>query len=193
MKFVVEDAFSRSSVSWTDEELGSWIVTFTWQERGDRVDAVGIDMHAVDPASARITAVLLRRVPVGQLLELARAQRFDEAGGHDVEGMAAVDGLEQVAEQVADEAGVWRVRRPGRKPQYDEAHYQEVARVYDEELRSGKHRPAPVLAVLQAFSGTAGDGPSLDTAQRWVDEARRRRFLPPTTQGRARGNPAQGD
>jgi hypothetical protein len=64
---------------------------------------------------------------------------------------------------------------------YDDAHYEEVARLYDEAITAGSRAPNRWIADSLGVESTS-------TVKNWVVECRRRGLLPPTTERRAKGN-----
>lgn len=88
----------------------------------------------------------------------------------------------------ADSAPVEPIRKPGeavvvtlrlgRAPLYDEAHYREVAAIYNAAVSKGQ---SPIKAVMEKF------GKSKGAVSNWVYRCRHVGLLPPTTPGRAAG------
>lgn len=121
------------------------------------------------PDPEELTATILRTIPFASITGAMRAR---------LPGLAAIaQGLDEWA---AERSGTSAPDRPSvsdhtlrRRKRLDDAHYQEVAKVY----REAKSRPR--AAVADHFYVAQS------TAARWVSECRERGLLPKTSRGRA--------
>lgn len=146
-----------TSHEWSDPDGRPWTVTLTW--RGNECVGVAIEAATTGPAN-RITAALVRMVPVGAKMKEAR------------QGMAIKPGASGGAAPPSTTTGSERKKPDG--------HYYEVANVYF----WAWVRDAPPLEAIRAHFQV-----SHSTAARWVREARKRTILGPAEHGRAGGYP----
>ena len=109
-----------------------------------------------------ITTSTLRAVPLARLIEQTLRMAMRDLPKHLPEGPF-------LDKQMSALEAAQNVRRPGRPPRYDEAHFAEVARVYREH---GGGR-APTKAVAEHFTRTRS------TAATWVSRARALGLLEP--------------
>lgn len=152
--------------------------------RGYREEGLDDDLPTLDQDPPVVTAELIRSIPVGRLVDDARAGRsrglrIDAALEQAAEtgmlrrlepGEPLPEHLQRLAE--AYQAGP----RRGRPPEYGPEHFAEVARVYAAAWRLGR---APTRAVAERWTVSKA------TAAKWVARARRLGLLPKTSRGRA--------
>lgn len=182
----VADPLRPTEVAWSDGD-DDWTVVVEWGEIDGRVEAVGMHLRQAAPPQRPVTAVTWRRVKVGQVVARARRQRYEEMGGGLVEAYRAAEAgdeinqhlLEEFApgtiDEIEREASRPHVRGRGRPPEYDDAHFAKIARIYSEAVEAG-------LKPLQAVITT--QHVSKPTASRWVARARELGMLSPTTPGK---------
>lgn len=190
---------------WPDAEAGPWLVKVWWRAQHGVPTPVGLSLTSwMDPdvavaqklpratddvALPRLDGQLVRALPVGQLLDRARAQLRDElratlAGATEqlevldqrrlpAHRAVAEARLESWTEQTSDLRGALKSGRRGRD--LGDEHYREVARVYARALQEGRR---PTKAVQEFYTVEKS------TAAKKVARARERGFLPMTTRGR---------
>lgn len=76
-----------------------------------------------------------------------------------------------------------RRRGKGGRPPLAVDHYEDIARLYDEEVNGGNKKPAKAIAARY--------GKSIRTARNWIWEARRKGLLPGTKPGLIQPNPEE--
>ncbi len=189
----------RTDVLWPDPTGGPWAVLLTWDLLDGRYECVGVEIRSYVPpgpgdvplsdveleqAQKRtgtgprpVTAVMLRTLPIGTIVEAERAKTREW-----YEGMAsAAAKIPHLAEQFTAEGEEWR--RPGRRARHDPT---VVARVYTEAWQaSGTGSPTKAVAEQLGISHSA--------AAKQVARARALGLLPPTKKGRPQGNRAEID
>lgn len=130
------------------------------------------------PSASGITAGLLRKIPVGEILASVRIKALWEA--EQKAGTRALLGQEPVA-GVFREGDEAKPRRSGRAPLTQEL-LREVAVAYIEENGPGK--PAGAMRrIAERF------GKPEETMRNWVTRARRDGWLGPSVKGRAGAEP----
>lgn len=185
---------------WPDKEVGPWALRLTTAIVDDRPAVVGVELYAVDPelirqnaqgwptlaahlvprVTERITTAGMR-VPLAERLAayLARTKKSDEIIANAAPDQIPARWREFARERLASIKHAESARR-GRPPLYGREHFERVAAVYNEALRSGAM--PPLGAVARAWTV------SESTAAKWVSRCRRTfGLLPPTTPGRAAG------
>ena len=174
-----------SGGGWTQVSLGETIIAyirFTLNDDHKTFRIAEVRVTDPDPDS-------LRRIPLARIETAANANGIVMLGlaiAHKKKAPADVTEhfrQARVELHAMDDAGRWLLRRPkGRR--LDDVFYRDVARAYTEAAGQGLN-PRQTLAV------DTGSAP--DTVARWVGEARRRGYLPPTTPGKvtAAGTPKE--
>lgn len=193
----------ETSVLWPDPDQGPWLVKVWWRAQHGVPTPVGLSLtswtdderasgpHNLlpsptdDVALPRVDGQLVRRLPVGELVETTRTalqgvltETLAGAVQHLVElqpahRAVAEARLQNWTEQTQDLREALDSGRRGRDLGDD--HYREVAAVYAQALQDG--RP-PTKAVQEHFTVEKS------TAAKKVARARERGFLPKTTRGR---------
>jgi hypothetical protein len=153
--------------------LGPWTILVTL-ERGDgEWQCVGFWVSS--PKGKPITASLLRSLPVGTLIDLARKMRAD-ADQHGARNEPA--DLERRA-QLRHKELLRRRSEGGRPRDWGPEHFAEVASIYLLALESGEK---PTQSVARHFKVERS------TAAKWVARARHEYgLLAPTARGRTSG------
>ncbi len=156
-----------SSTTWTDRRGRAWTIRFEWGDVAGRAECVGLTIE--NPSGADtwrpIGAELLRRLPIGSIVEDARRKMAaDAAGAAPAFTGKAKKMLERHAERFS----------AGRGRALDPATLAAVADVYATAWRAGEH---PVQAVAREFTI------SVSAAAKRVMAARRAGHLPPTRPG----------
>lgn len=171
---VIED-----DLLWPDPDDGPWRIFLTLQLVDGRMQCVGLKIaQRRDHAAVPLTSVALR-LPLATLV--TDAVRIRRQG---LETLAYVRSRDpRPDEELLSEAAVLAEtasgRPRGRRAHRDDRHYERVAEVY----RKGLESRSAIKYVMQH----ADEYPvSIDLAKKWIQEARRRGYLPATTQGRAR-------
>jgi hypothetical protein len=172
-----------SSVRWPDEQAGPWEVTLDWRQAEDGIECIGVAIKALDPVTApNITASLMRKLPIVRLIARVRRERYEREGGAVIEALDSGQDLdldEDEAGQLRASSDPWAERRRGRPTELGHDHYRDVAIVYSAALAANA---PPLRAVEKRWQV------SRPTASRWVAAARSAGLLPPTEQGRAKGD-----
>ncbi len=161
-----------------DPDIGRWMITSTWSVVDGSWAMVGLEVQS--SPRREVSSAVVR-------LLASRVRALKELGAHDIETRtrseaaliddakrAGLPNLDAAAARLAKERDTKPAGRKGRQPLTDE-HLAEVAAAYLELVGSGK----PRVALAARF------GVAKDTAGHWVQEARRRGLLGPTTRGRA--------
>ncbi|WP_345262615.1 hypothetical protein [Nocardioides nanhaiensis] len=174
----------------------TWIVGVEWGEVDGAVEAVGLVLRQPSDAQRPITASALRRLQPAAVIAAARQQRYEALGGSMVEAYRAAEAgdpdnahlLDDVSPGLVDHAergsAPWGPNGRGRPKEYGEEHFEDVARIYNEAVDSGRY---PLQAVMETRFVTRS------TASRWVRQARDRGLLPATSQGKmGRGSQMEG-
>lgn len=185
-----------ASVLWPDSTTGPWRVTVWWRVQYGVPTPVGLDLRAWDaPAAAelpgpdddaafpQVEGVVLRRLPMTELLEQTRRQVQQQlaagpalqATGDDERTARQAAAMEQVlpgsgyalrhfevpqavvdaaGRAMAEQAEAFSTRKGNRD--LGDAHYREVARIYAEAVQTG--RP-PTLAVAEWLAGDSARTP----------------------------------
>lgn len=126
-----------------------------------------VEMHV----AGRLSAEVLRSIPVGRIEAAANAQLHPSAAS-PFEGERLWSEPWPEPDAAALPPGLWRDAAGG----YPDAFYDAVAVVYRQRA-AASHRPVADMA--------GANGVPLTTAQRWVKEARRRGLLAPGRPGKA--------
>lgn len=177
------DWLAPSRIRWPDNANGPWVVTVTWGEDGGSVVCTGLSIKLLrGQPTQRVSATLLRALPVARIISAAREARFDEAGGRFAEAYDSgqdIDVDPHIVDGARASAKPWAEPRLGRPVNLDGSHYRAVAQAYSSALVAGK---SPLVAVERQWTVPR------PTASRWIAAARSAGLLPPTSRGRARGN-----
>jgi hypothetical protein len=160
---------------WPDERKGPLAVSFHWAEIAGRAECVGIDirtfveeppprkLRTTGPAGLQpVTASGIRRIPLTRLMDRAR-----EAKG--TASYLTAKRLKYVTEKARARAREHlplfekppRKGRGGRPPEYDRAHFEQVAKIY---------RKAPTAKRTKAVADFFTVSSS--AAAKWVRRAR---------------------
>lgn len=152
-----------------------WVADMTWAPVAGRVQCVGIELRSYpkpgdklpfippDQPPAAVTAVLMRQIPWGSVIEQSRETITD------LPDVWVDDEGRHLAERLAEQfkkAPSPRGRGPG--------HFADVAAVWREAWQYGN---TPTRAVAERFHT------SYSTAAHWVVRARKMGLLPPSTKG----------
>lgn len=199
---------------WPDPESGPWLVRVWLRAQHGVPTAVGLSVTSwrdedprtsgphnalpepdADVALPRVDVQLLRRLPIGALVEAARQQvaaRIEDQSatgtrytqqlkeqGQPAHAAVAAARLQTSTERSAELREALASGRRGRD--LGDEHYRQVAAVYAEAVRHG--RP-PTTAVALWLAGSAPETASKSTAAKQVARARARGFLPKTSKGR---------
>lgn len=162
---------------WPDEDNGPWLVETFWAVVRGRAECVGVELRSfrrdgeegdwagrlppITETQKVLTASLLRKLPIGRLIDATRDQET---------WMADFLDPSQRDEQWSRDRAAWRGELED-----DESPHAEVARVYLEALRIGRK---PTRAVQRHFTIT------YSAAAKRVARAREAGYLPETTKGR---------
>ncbi|MCU1591668.1 MAG: hypothetical protein JWP11_2924 [Frankiales bacterium] len=203
------DAPRETSMLWPDPAAGPWRLRVWWRAQHGVPTPVGMSMtswideneqrasgpHNVlpvgtdDVALPKLDGRLVRRLPVGQVLDTTREQLHDALREHLAGAAEHVEELSRqgkpahsavsearlvtFTEQTQDLRAALDSGRRGRDLGDD--HYREVAAIYAQALRDGR---SPTKAVQEHYTVEKS------TAAKKVARARERGFLPKTTRGR---------
>ena len=153
-------------------------VKFHWDKGG----LMAVEILRTDGQPLRVSDLRNASMfPFRELVRRDRGARAEEARRLGV----VVSYFEQeepdLAEGVAAIATELRDRVEAPRSPYPPEHWESVARVYSEAI--AVHDPAPVRAVAEEWNV------SRSTARNWVANCRRLRYLPPTEERKAKGNP----
>jgi hypothetical protein len=167
---------------------GPYSVMFRWLPLGDSYQQEGVVVQRQD--GNQFLASDLRSLPWRMMLKDEVRQRVAEAElvismdnvVHEYGTSEALErwrnsGREDLAEL---SAGHLKALTTSSRKRYDDAHYDEVARMYDEALRQGSRSPVQDLADRKKVRAS--------TAKNWVTECRKRGLLPPTEERKPKGN-----
>jgi hypothetical protein len=168
---------------------GTYEVVLRFASVEGRMECVGVDVEPVPRGTRVLTAVALRSIPLGKLVEKRRPKPGDvnvsvEPGGivwkgGEVNATVTPSTVAAVAAVGAPTvSGTAAARRGGRPPKYGPEHWQKVADVYRTAF-AGK-RLTPTRAVARRFKV------SQSAAAKWVAKCRDLGLLPPTTRGKPR-------
>lgn len=162
------------------EPDGPWQVRLSYALRPDRTECVGLSLKPMRDDCPALTATDLRKLSLPELVAQDAAWRLRQAATRAEQVAHDPATPSQVATNAARQleiagAGVTSARR-GPKPKYGDDHYRAVSERYANLVRAGEPHPISTIAREKHFAPT--------TVASWVREARRRGFLPPTTQGR---------
>lgn len=197
---------SAAAVLLPDPARGPWAVTPTLARFDDgRIECVGLTIEWMPMAPSRetghwaddpdtptpwppgegpepepLTAVMLRQIPLGRIVNQARKELPAMIAITDSMNRVVAEDLGEPPQRVRV-GTVDIVNR--RRRRRDDEHFRLVAEIYRRARASGvkEERKAPTRAVADEFVVAKS------TAAGWVHEARKRGFLPPTRRGRARG------
>ena len=172
---VVTDWLAPSVEVWQHDDV-PWEVELRWSDVDGYAECVGLQIAPKEDGHV-LRAATVRALPFGKLVRDARRARYEEHGGSFVEALTGT-GRELEIGDTATPVEPWKSQAQRRRPQLDDGHYADVARIYSNAVARGA---APRKAV--AASMHASD----PTAARWISEARNRGLLPPTVPGKARG------
>lgn len=155
-------------VSGRYECVGVEVRSYVPQEPGDAVSVSDVDLEAGQRRTGEgprpMTALMLRTLPIGSIIEAGRAQTAEW-----------YQGAAEVSERFTAEAELWRL--PGRPARHDPAR---VAAIYTHAWQTEGSR-SPTKAVAEAL------GISHSAAAKQVARARAIGLLPPTQRGRPQG------
>lgn len=165
---------------WPDPQSGPWQVWLQYRRDGDNRVVTGVHVEAAVADCPELTTVRLRTL---SLPSIVRRDHTDQAARAEAAlrrlsnpNLAAHVERRQVT-QLQRQANEARPKlRPGRPPEYGDAHYSTIADAYSRLVTTGR----PVKSIAEQMHV------SPKTVDRWVREARRRGLLPQTQQGRAR-------
>ena len=180
-------------------DRGPWWVYLRFGEVAGRIECIGVEVMGNPDGKdqAPLTALAVRRLPVGRLVDRARREyreRLQAASGLDPSpGDWNPDTPQEERQPILDQlrAGI-RARLPlverefaserkGRPSLYGPEHFARVVEVYLKTLSAGGN---PTAEVARRF------GVTRSAAAKWVARAREMGLLPPTTRGRAGAIPA---
>ena len=152
---------------------GPWVVSVEL-ERGDS-EWQCVAFHVSGRKGKPVTASLLRTLPVGTLIDLARKMRADADQHGDHNDPADLERRAQLRHRVLQ-----RQRSEGGRPRdWGPEHFAEVASIYLRAIESGEK---PTQSVARHFKVEQS------TAAKWVARARHEyRLLAPTERGKASG------
>lgn len=167
--FAIPDRFSAV----IDADWLPYRVEVDLAANGGDVHCVAMTLQAHDGGEP-VTSRGLRDVPLGECIRLATAAALRPMERNAGEVKIKLGGPSDMTEPM-----VLASRRPRRRISDDWLH--EAAAIYEAAEEN------PTQAVEQQHSQAPI---SYSTASRWVEEARRRGFLPPTTRGRRGPRPA---
>ena len=172
---------------WPDPASGAYMVDLEWAIVDGRPTVIGVTIRGYD--SLPVPGVLLDEPPRAEpivttdlrlpLHKLLRQAVTEHRLAVD-ESMKSPFGSPW-ASSFADDARAALERGPkraGRPPKYDDEHFSGVAVIYNGALRDLE---APIEAIMRVKKVPRS------TAAKWVARARQLGYLPPTTQGRAKG------
>jgi hypothetical protein len=173
-----------------------WWVILRFGEVAGRIECIGMEVMGNPDRKdqAVITAVALRRLPFGKLVDRTRREHHEDlqvASGMDPDaGSWSPDVSEEerlrivaqlrasIRERLDLAERDAATQRKGRPSLYGPEHYAQVAEVYITSWKAGGN---PTAEVARHFETTNS------SAAKWVARARTMGLLPPTTKGRARG------
>ena len=161
-----------------DTEDGHHIVKFHWDMGG----LMAIEIARTDGDPLRVSDLRTSSIfPFRELVRRDRQAKAKTSGAlsravsfFEQERPDLAEGVRAVSEELRE-----RVEAP-RSP-YSPDHWEKVARVYSEAVAF--HDPAPVKAVAEELNVPRS------TARNWVATCRKLRYLPPTEERKAKGNP----
>jgi hypothetical protein len=177
-------------------EWRRWWIYLRFGEIGGRIECIGVEVMGNPdlPDQAPVTALALRSLPFGKLVDRARRayrEALAAAAGEESEGAGWSPGLtpaerEEIARRVRDDVGHRLAlaeqdagaNRTGRPSLYSPEHFARVAEVYTAAWRAGGN---PTEEVARRF------GTSRSAAAKWVARTRAMGLLLPTTKGKAGG------
>jgi hypothetical protein len=177
-----------TSLRWPDPSEGPYSLRVSVAAIDGKPEVVGVELWGADPARFQRTAQKIPaptgdspisattiRLPLQRILQRVLADFSHESDLISAAPKASKDLRASVqSSQARLEAAPVRAGRP---PLYGLAHYTQVANVYSEAIHRGRH---PIQAVMERWTVNKR------TAVGWVERARKKDLLPPTTQGRAR-------
>lgn len=174
---VMTDWLAPSEQAW-EHDGASWRVILRWAEIDGFAECVGIEIEPAGDTSI-LRATILRALPFGKLVRDARNARYESSWGPAIEALAGTPEGQEIPRRSDREARAWGAKTERRRPQLDDEHYAEVARVYSNAANRGLPPRRTVASVMRV---------SEPTASRWIAETRSRGLLPPTSPGRARAS-----
>lgn len=164
---------------WRDEKSGSWRLTLRLELVEGRLECTRFGIEAMPGSPAGIKTTVLRKLPLARLVDQLRDEhiRGFEWLGAETQIWGAGGRSDEAGDIAALRAAIRT--KPGRPVMYDDDHYRQVAAIYSAAEAS---RQPPAKAVADNL------GVARTTAIKWVQRARERGFLPPTTRGKSAGS-----
>ena len=175
------------TIRWPNRRTGPWEVEFTFDTVRGRGEITEVRVRHVGPELEILGAKTIKSIPFGPLGEVVRRREFMSqvlfatAADPQFADQYRDEQLEEAHEAARKAARMAKPRSRGNR--YDEAHYQEVAKVYRQAEEEGSRSPRQDVVT---WAHRRGDRISDATAKGWIDRSRALGLIGPYARPKAK-------